>query len=309
MRKKLIQIAILLIGFSFVAPATGFKTYKQWEQTVTTAVSDASLPSNFCWIPMLLTDFNPDFADNNAAGAWALSIPVAHKYSLVVTDDYDARKDLALCTAAAVAYLKDLYAAENGNVEKVLERYVVTACRQDLLSQKSSLMRKLDEIAADYQSYKEPVPVKMEYIVLEGDVIASELCSTLGVSASMLREWNLSISPSAAMLPSGAKINIPAEKARDFSSGAKKLYASASEKKASEKAALERQKAAAAVQPKTSGTTSAKPAPKVVYYKVKRGDTLTSIARRYSTTIANIKKWNNMRSDAIRDGQTLKIYR
>jgi membrane-bound lytic murein transglycosylase D len=43
-------------------------------------------------------------------------------------------------------------------------------------------------------------------------------------------------------------------------------------------------------------------------HQVRRGDTLTAIARRYATTVASIKDWNNLRSDVIRVGQRLTIY-
>ena len=45
------------------------------------------------------------------------------------------------------------------------------------------------------------------------------------------------------------------------------------------------------------------------YHKVKRGETLSSIARKYGTNVVSIKSWNNLRSDNIREGQALKIYR
>jgi len=44
-----------------------------------------------------------------------------------------------------------------------------------------------------------------------------------------------------------------------------------------------------------------------VYYKVKRGDNLGSIARKYHTTVKNLKSWNNLRGDMIREGQRLKV--
>ena len=46
-----------------------------------------------------------------------------------------------------------------------------------------------------------------------------------------------------------------------------------------------------------------------VYYKVRRGDTLGKIASRNHTTIKNIKSWNGLRSDRIREGQRLKVGR
>jgi membrane-bound lytic murein transglycosylase D len=46
-----------------------------------------------------------------------------------------------------------------------------------------------------------------------------------------------------------------------------------------------------------------------VVYKVRRGDVLGSIAIKHRVTVAQIKKWNNLRSNMIREGQLLKIYR
>ncbi|CAM4164305.1 C40 family peptidase [Lederbergia lenta] len=42
-------------------------------------------------------------------------------------------------------------------------------------------------------------------------------------------------------------------------------------------------------------------------YKIVSGDTLGKIARQYGTTVANIKKWNNLSSDLIFVGQTLNL--
>jgi membrane-bound lytic murein transglycosylase D len=45
-----------------------------------------------------------------------------------------------------------------------------------------------------------------------------------------------------------------------------------------------------------------------VTYRVKRGDTLSSIARLYRTTVASLKGWNRLRSNSIRVGQRLTIF-
>jgi len=47
--------------------------------------------------------------------------------------------------------------------------------------------------------------------------------------------------------------------------------------------------------------------PTTRYYKVKSGDTLSEIAEKYHTSVAKIKKINNLKSDNLRIGQSLKI--
>lgn len=43
-------------------------------------------------------------------------------------------------------------------------------------------------------------------------------------------------------------------------------------------------------------------------HKIRRGETLGSIARKYRVTVKQIMKWNNMRNTKIREGKYLKIY-
>ena len=47
--------------------------------------------------------------------------------------------------------------------------------------------------------------------------------------------------------------------------------------------------------------------PSKVVYRVKRGDTLSSIARLFETSVASLKKWNSLQTNAIRIGQRLTI--
>ena len=61
--------------------------------------------------------------------------------------------------------------------------------------------------------------------------------------------------------------------------------------------------AASNVAPRAERTEPAK-----LVYRVKRGDTLGSIARLYRTTVASLKTWNRLRGNAIQVGQRLTIF-
>ena len=56
----------------------------------------------------------------------------------------------------------------------------------------------------------------------------------------------------------------------------------------------------------TSSSARAVAQAKLVY-RVKRGDTLASIARAFQTTVASLKKWNSLRTSVIQAGQQLTI--
>ena len=45
-----------------------------------------------------------------------------------------------------------------------------------------------------------------------------------------------------------------------------------------------------------------------VIHTVRKGETLSSIARRYNTSVDNIRRWNGIRGNTIRVGQKLSIY-
>jgi membrane-bound lytic murein transglycosylase D len=57
--------------------------------------------------------------------------------------------------------------------------------------------------------------------------------------------------------------------------------------------------AAATVTPGGSG--------RVIYYKVKSGQTLSDVAAKYGISVAKLKKWNGIHGSRIRKGQQLKI--
>ena len=46
-----------------------------------------------------------------------------------------------------------------------------------------------------------------------------------------------------------------------------------------------------------------------IIYRVRPGDYLGKIARKYKTSVSKIKRWNGLRTNRLRVGQKLKIYR
>ena len=50
------------------------------------------------------------------------------------------------------------------------------------------------------------------------------------------------------------------------------------------------------------------PAQRLVTHKIKSGETLGGIAQKYGVTVSQIKSWNNMKSNSLIAGKTLKIY-
>jgi len=60
---------------------------------------------------------------------------------------------------------------------------------------------------------------------------------------------------------------------------------------------------------KTKKNTYSKPRYKVIYYRVKKGDTLYYIARKFNVRVRDIKKWNKLKYSYVYPGQRLIIYK
>ena len=116
--------------------------------------------------------------------------------------------------------------------------------------------------------------VFIKHRVRKGETIAS-IANKYNVSASVIISHNkLS---STKKLVQGRKLKIPITK--------EKQYASSGSRKKSEKLKMA-----------SSGR-----------YKVKKGETLLMISRRFDISTAQIKELNNLKTDKIRVGQTLKL--
>ena len=59
---------------------------------------------------------------------------------------------------------------------------------------------------------------------------------------------------------------------------------------------------------RSGNSSSTIPSPSgAVYYKIRSGDTLSGIAKKYKTTVNNIKRLNGLKSDFIREGQRIRV--
>jgi membrane-bound lytic murein transglycosylase D len=107
------------------------------------------------------------------------------------------------------------------------------------------------------------------YKIKRGDTI-SEIAEKFGVSVSQIKKWN---KISSNTLIAGRTIKIYSN---DYSS--------------------------------SLGDNTVKTSANVVYYKVKAGDTIGEIAEKYKVSSSAIRKWNNLKTNKILSGSTIKIY-
>ena len=108
-----------------------------------------------------------------------------------------------------------------------------------------------------------------KYRVKRGDSI-SEIAHKFGVSVVNLKKWNGLISNT---LTSGKSLKIFNE-----------------------------------LKTSSLGDNTVKNSANINYYKIKTGETIAAIAKRYSVSVSSIRKWNNLKGNKIIAGTNLKIY-
>ena len=127
------------------------------------------------------------------------------------------------------------------------------------------------------------------YTVKRGDTL-TKIANKLRVSRTFLAEANY-LSSKARVNP-GQNLVIPVDPAL--------LMAGRPDRPAP---AADTKLAAATRSPASSSAATVK-----VTYQVKRGDTLTAIAKLYRTSVGSLKTWNRLRGDVLRPGARLTIF-
>jgi membrane-bound lytic murein transglycosylase D len=73
-------------------------------------VSARNLPAELVLLPVIESALDPyAFSPYGANGLWQFMRPTAKQYGLIMTENYDGRRDVVASTAAALDFLQDLY--------------------------------------------------------------------------------------------------------------------------------------------------------------------------------------------------------
>jgi membrane-bound lytic murein transglycosylase D len=132
------------------------------------------------------------------------------------------------------------------------------------------------------------------YSVRKGETLLS-ISRKLKVSRSDLADANYL--KSTARLSAGQQLIIPREPTALLAARTNNPVPVA------ESRSLDAVVASRAVAPKAEAAAVSR-----VVHRVKRGETLASIARLYRTSVASLKQWNKLRSNALMVGQRLTIF-
>lgn len=284
------------------------------------------LPYELCYMPVIESALNPQARSHmGATGLWQFMPATGKKYGLEINSLVDERMDPIRSTEAACLFLKNLYgifqdwnlviAAYNcgpGNVNKAIHR---AGGKRDFWSIYPFLPSETRGylpifIAASYaMNYAQehgicpadPLPtMAADTIITTHRQHLKQIADNIDIPLAELRRLNPQYPRD--IIPGGKSyaICLPIEKAGMYIDLQDTILAY----RAEELIHNRRDEIELLHRTSVHGGYSING---VTYYKIKEGDTLGGIAKKFRVSVKQLKAWNGLKSDMIRAGKTLKI--
>ena len=292
------------------------------------ALEREGLPLELKYLPVIESALNPDAVSRaGATGIWQFMLPTAKGLGMEVTTLVDERRDPVASSAAAAKYLKQLYGIFNdwglaiaayncgpGNINKALSRAGASA-----------------DNPKDYWQIYYYLPAETRGYVpgFIGATYAMTHYADHGISPSLARRPILTdtvhVNSRLHFNSISQILNIPVEELQvlnpqyrqriipgDIKPYALRLpsqlvynYLLLEDSIIAESAKLAPRSVVELSQQTQSSTGGSRDVTK--WHKVRRGETLGSIARKYGVTERQIRRWNGLKSSKVARGRNLKI--
>ena len=286
------------------------------------------LPLELRILPIVESALNPRAVSRmGATGLWQFMYSTGRRYGLTINSYVDERRDPMLATEAAARYLRDLYAiygdwtlviaAYNcgpGNVNKAIRRADGKTNYWDIYYFLPRETRGYVPafIGATYaMAYHDlhnipkcstKIPMYSDTLYTHGRLHLEQVAHVLNLPIDLLRDINpqykhdLLPSETANMLrlPIG-KIGEFIEREDEIRAYKDSLYLIAP--------LVREPLVVRGIDVGVPGKGQA------IKYKVRQGDVLGAIARRYGVSVRQLREWNGISGNMIRTGQTLLIYK
>ena len=307
-------------------------TLSEYYQTLfEESLSRYDVPEELKYLTIVESAMNPQATSRvGAAGLWQFMYTTGKNYGLEVNSIIDERRDAYKSSDAAAHYLHDLYnvfgdwhlaiAAYNcgpGNVNKAIAR---SGGKHNFWQIYPYLPRETRGyvpafIAATYimNFYPEhglhpkraAIPLHTDTVMVERDMFFCHVAKHIGVEMEELRALNPQYRADFIPGSNGSyPLCLPTEKMNDLIHHAEAIFRDTED-------SISRRPAAVIATRSDAEVSYSKPAHKhngsSSYHKVRRGETLSSIAAKHGTTVSKLKKLNHLRSDRIRYGQRLRV--
>ena len=241
---------------------------------IDTALMQRNMPLELRYLPLALSGMRSNYCQGDRCGVWQLPTLTAIHYGLTIDDSQDERFNVEASTYAALDCLNELYQQYGDWWQSILAYTNSPVALQHALTRQGKTTEVWDFRDRDLLPSTQVI----------GDFIA---CIYLG------NEGRLKF----------AKIADPEIKREPQKPVEKPKVVEPVETQTNQtKTNVSNSKKTGSLTPSAGSGT-----PKTQKYKIKKGDTLTKIAAKYHVKVTDLKKWNNLKSDKIREGQTLII--
>lgn len=255
-----------------------------------------------------------------AVGLWQFTFNAGRAYGLQIDSFVDERMDLRASTDAAARYLRDAYnvfgdwalaiCAYNcgfGGVRKAIARSGGKTAYWDIypfLPKETryyvpAMVGALYAIRYHNELGIKPVachlPAATDTVEVRGKLHLRQVQDLVGTELGLLRDLNPQYKHD--VIPDDGKTHIlliPAEDALKY---------------IAQGDSIQRHKAEVYMSPSVMKSIANNGTGETIVYKVKQGDNLGLIAKKYGVSVAKLKQWNSLKSDLIRPGQKIYIYK
>jgi membrane-bound lytic murein transglycosylase D len=292
-----------------------------------------NVPLEIKYLAVVESALNPKAVSRvGATGLWQFMYQTGKQYNLKIDSYVDERSDPLKATAAAAKYMSNMYAifgdwelvlasynSGPGNVSKAIRR---SGGKQNYWSIRKNLPKETQGYVPaflatmylyEYRKEHGIVPDRAvvqhfatDTVMIRKEMSFKQISDLLEVPMAQLQllnpSYKLNIIPSYK--DEKHYLRLPNEKIALFTSNEDRLYAYV-QYQLDEKEGPTTSTAIANTN--ESSTKLGSSQVKTRYYKVKRGDNLGMIASRNEVSVADLKKWNGLRSSSIAYGQNLKI--
>lgn len=290
------------------------------------------LPEEFVYLAMIESGFNPvAYSPAAAVGQWQFIKGTGTRYGLTVNQWIDDRRDPIKSTIAAARHLKDLfdefeswklaaagYNAGSGKIRTAIRRYKsedfwYLSRYKYLRDETKNYVPKMIAAAIisrnpakyGFTNVQYERPYEFDEITVYKQTSLSQIAKTAGVEAKRVKNLNPHILRDTT--PPGIRfytVRIP-----KGSTGSTVDFAQnfTQQTLPAKKVEVEVASSQIAVKNKSAKSTIGSRS-KVVHHRVKRGQTISGIAKRYGITVSSLMRRNKLRSPRdLRAGQILAI--
>jgi len=299
------------------------------------ALAKQNVPLEIKYLAVVESALNPRaISKMGATGLWQFMYHTGKQYGLNIDSYIDERSDPLKSSQAATQYMTNMfkmfgdwdlvlasYNSGPGNVSKAIRRSGGQKnywnIRKNLPKETQGYVPAFLATMYIYEYHKEHgiIPERAAVKHFETDTIMikhqmsfNQIGDLLDIPIVQLQLLNPSYKLNVIPFYKDQRhfLRLPRDKAAIFASNETQIYAYAQNELEKRERPFVTSRALA-IRDSANSSFDGTKSLKTTYYKVKRGDNLSTIADKYDVSTAQLKKWNNLKSSAIAYGKSIKI--